>query len=90
LCCGFALAIKLGKNLKRNKMRKFLKFIYVLQEVPNKDRKLGRGFLTAIRLNPYNPLSYLTIVISFVIGILMFGFVGFWKEVDLRNPFKWC
>jgi hypothetical protein len=72
-------------------MRKVLKYLLVLQEVSNKDRepKLGRGFFTARRLNPYNPLSYVTIVIVFVVGILMFGFVGIWKETDLQNPFKW-
>lgn len=70
-------------------MKKFLKYVYVLQEVPNKDKKLGRGYSTAIRLNPYNPLSYMTIIIASIIGILMYGFVGFWKEVDLRNPLKW-
>lgn len=70
-------------------MRKFLKYIYVLQEIPNKDKKLGKGYSKAIRLNPYNPLSYFTIIIAFVIGILAFGFIGFWKEVELKNPFKW-
>lgn len=70
-------------------MRKFLKLIYVLQEVSNKDRKLGRGYATAFRLNPYNPISYLTVIISVILGFLMFGFVGFSKEVELRNPFKW-
>jgi len=70
-------------------MQKFLKCIYVLQEIPNKDRKLGKGYSTAIRLNPYNPLSYLTIIIAVIVGILMFGFVGFWKEIDFRNPLKW-
>lgn len=70
-------------------MRKFLKYLYVLQKVPNKERKLGRGCSTAIRLNPYNPLSYLTVIIAIFVGILMFGFIGFWKETDLRNPFKW-
>jgi hypothetical protein len=70
-------------------MRKFLKYIYVLQEVPNKNKKLGKGYSTAIRINPYNPLSYVTVIIAVIIGILLFGFVGFWKEVDLTNPFKW-
>jgi hypothetical protein len=70
-------------------MRKFLKYIYVLQEVPNKNKKLGNGYSKAIRINPYNPLSYVTVIIATIIGILLFGFVGFWKEVDLRNPFKW-
>lgn len=71
-------------------MRKLLKTLYVLQEVQNRGpKKLGRGYYTAIRLNPYNPLSYATVVIGLIIGILMFGFVGVWKETDMRNPFKW-
>lgn len=70
-------------------MRELLKKIYVIQEVDNKDRKLGRGYLTARRINPYNPLSYVAITLIVITGILMFGFVGFWKETDGRNPFKW-
>jgi hypothetical protein len=72
-------------------LRKILKFLLVLQVVSNKNRnpKLGRGFSTAYRFNPYNPLSYATLAIMFLVGILMFGFVGFWKEVELTNPFKW-
>lgn len=72
-------------------MKKVLKFLLILQEVSNKNRspKLGRGFFTAYRLNPWNPLSYLTILIILFVGVLMFGFVGFWREIDLRNPFKW-
>lgn len=41
------------------------------------------------RLNPFNPLSYLTIIITLIVGILMFGFVGVWEETELKNPFKW-
>jgi len=70
-------------------MRELLKKLYIIQEVDNKDRKLGRGFFTAIRINPYNPLSYIAVTLIVVVGILMFGFVGFWKETDGRNPFKW-
>lgn len=72
-------------------MKKILKFLLVIQEVSNEGRepKLGRGFFEARRLNPYNPLSYITIVLVLIVGILMFGFVGIWKETDLRNPFKW-
>lgn len=68
-----------------------LKSIWVIQEVSNRNRspKLGNGFSTAKRFNPYNPLSYLVIVLFFVIGILMFGLYGFWKEVDYKNHFKW-
>lgn len=72
-------------------IRKILKWLFIVQEVSNKDMKphLGRSFFTAIRFNPYNPLSYLTLILIFVIGIIMFGVVGFWKEIDLVNPFKW-
>mgnify|MGYP001797426211 CR=1 FL=1 len=72
-------------------MRKLLKALLIIQEVSNEKRKskLGRGFSTARRLNPYNPLSYLVIPVLLIVGIFMFGFVGVWKEVDLKNPFKW-
>jgi hypothetical protein len=71
-------------------MKKFLKAIRVLQEVSNKGRepKLGQGYFTARRLNPYNPLSYLTVVIFFIVGIISYGVIGFWKEAD-HNPFEW-
>lgn len=69
----------------------FLKLIKVIQEVSNKDRKpkLGRGYSTAIRLNPWNPLSYITLILIFIIGIILFGIIGIWKEMDDTNPFKW-
>ena len=72
-------------------MKKFLKALYIIQEVSNKDRnpKLGDGYNTASRLNPYNPLSYLTVIVMTIVWILMYGVVGFWKEVDKVNPFKW-
>lgn len=72
-------------------IRKLLKNIFVLQEVSNKNRqpKLGRGYMNAYRLNPYNPLSYITIVLILIVGIIAFGVAGFWKEFDLVNPFKW-
>jgi len=72
-------------------MRKLLKFLYIIQEVSNKNRqpKLGRGFMTARRFNPFNPLSYIALIVIIVVGIIMFGFVGIWKETATRNPFKW-
>jgi hypothetical protein len=72
-------------------VRKILKALYIIQEVSNKNRnpKLGKGFLEAKRLNPYNPLSYVLIIGAIITGILMFGFVGIRKEIDLQNPFKW-
>ena len=74
-------------------MKKLLKFILVLQEVDNRKRenekRLGRGFMYARRFNPYNPLTYVVFVFAFLIGIIMFGVVGVWKEIDRSNPFKW-
>ena len=61
-------------------MRKLLKVLYILQS--HKETKKRR-------INPYNPLSYLAIVIMFIFGVLMFGFVGIWGEVATTNPFKW-
>lgn len=63
----------------------------ILQVVDNKHRKikLGRGFLTAYRINPYNPLSYIFIICAAVWTIILFGFVGTWREIKRTNPFKW-
>ena len=70
-------------------VREILKRLYIVQyktiEVDNKYVK----FHTKRRLNPFNPLTYLVMIIAIISGLLMFGFVGFWKEVDLINPFKW-
>ena len=63
-----------------------MKYLGVLQDGIKTDRRGTRGIK---RLNPYNPISYLVIVLVFVSGFIMFGVVGFWKEVDLSNPFKW-
>jgi hypothetical protein len=75
----------------REGILRILKFLYITQEVSNKGRTvpLGRGFRTAKRLNPYNPLSYIVALLFLVAAIIMFGVVGFAKEVDHSNPFKW-
>jgi hypothetical protein len=72
-------------------LRKTLRFLFILQEVDNRNKtpKMGRGFFTAYRLNPFNPLSYIFIIIILIFGIIMFGIIGFWKEIDYRNPFAW-
>lgn len=76
-------------------MRNFLKRIYVLQVIDNElrqengQKKIGRGFSRAYRINPFNPLSYLVIVITLFFGITLFGLVGFWQQTDIKNPFKW-
>ena len=61
-------------------MRNLLLKLHIIQKNKTDKRR---------RLNPWNPLSYLTIIITLIVGIIMFGFVGLWKEVDSVNPFKW-
>ena len=75
-------------------MRKLLQFLNIIQTSSNTNktsRIKGVGGLRTEyhRLNPYNPLSYIFIILVLVVGIIMFGFVGFWKEIDFKNPFKW-
>lgn len=68
-------------------IRKFLIFARVIQV-----RKFKDSFNLTYqerRLNPFNPLTYVTILITFMVGIVMFGVVGVWKEMDLSNPFKY-
>ena len=66
-----------------------------MQEVDNEERnkqglkRLGRGYFKAYRFNPYNPLSYVALIIILIVGILMFGVYGFWKETTTINPFRW-
>ena len=63
-----------------------LKKVYVLQEKKNEQR-VGRGFTTLIRINPYNPLSYVSIVVGCLISLLLYGIVGTFENV--KNPFRW-
>lgn len=72
-------------------IRKILIFVFIIQEFDNRGVKnyKGKGYQKAYRLNPYNPLSYIAIPIIFLVVLIMFGIVGWTKEVDLENPFKW-
>lgn len=66
-------------------IRKLLIFLYVIQH-----KRVENGFNNIrikARLNPLNPLSYITIILCFLTGFILFGALGIWKEIDLRNPF---
>ena len=52
-------------------------------------KRLGKGFEEAHRLNPFNPLSYVFFILLLIVGFILFGIVGFSKEVETLNPFKW-
>jgi hypothetical protein len=71
-------------------MFEILKKLHIVQEVSNayREEKLGRGYSTACRLNPYNPISYLYVPFHFIFAILLLGVLGFIKEKH-KNPFKW-
>jgi len=71
--------------------RKLLKSLCILQVVSNHKRepKLGKGYSEAMRFNPFNPLSYIALVLILIIGIILYGVIGFWNETDVCNPFKW-
>ena len=60
-------------------MRKLLIAIKVISVRPDKRK----------RLNPYNPLTYATIICILIVALFMFGFVGMWREIDYTNSFKW-
>lgn len=80
--------------INENFMEKILRLIRVLQVVSNEDRRkrglerLGQGYSEAYRLNPFNPLSYLFLLVATPIFLLMYGVIGFFEE-KLVNPFKW-
>lgn len=74
-------------------MKKLFLKLKILQIISNDERhrnglkRLGKGYFDAYRLNPYNPLCYLIILILIPIFLLLYGFVGLYKEAI--NPFKW-
>jgi hypothetical protein len=74
-------------------MEKLLKALKIVQVVSNEERnknglkRLGKGYFKAYRLNPYNPLCYVILIVAIPIFILMFGFVGVFQK--LENPFIW-
>jgi membrane protein insertase Oxa1/YidC/SpoIIIJ len=74
-------------------MKELLKKLKVVQEVSNEQRhkaglkRLGKGYFKAYRLNPFNPLSYMLVVITIPVIITMYGFIGAYEKA--MNPFKW-
>lgn len=73
-------------------MRKFIMklfiFLWIIQEKKRKD--VFNRTRTEKRLNPFNPLSYITIIILLLTALLMFGIIGMWKEIDYNDlKFKW-
>lgn len=61
----------------------------VSNEQRHKDglKRLGKGYFKAYRLNPFNPLSYILLVVTIPVILLMYGFVGSFEKAI--NPFRW-
>lgn len=50
-------------------------------------KRLGKGYFKAYRLNPFNPLSYILVVVTIPVILIMYGFVGSFEKAI--NPFRW-
>jgi hypothetical protein len=71
-------------------MNNIRNILILLQIIQVKTRVDSFKVKTEIRrANPYNPLTYIALSAIFIVGVIMFGFVGVWKEVELKNIFKW-
>ncbi|WP_312698187.1 hypothetical protein [Sphingobacterium mizutaii] len=65
-------------------MEELLLMLKIRQEQKIKQRF---GYYIKERLNPYNPLSYIVFILDSIIGTVLYGVVGYWK--NYRNPFKY-
>jgi hypothetical protein len=65
---------------------KIFKLLYIKQEKQYED---AYGTWIKFRINPFNPLTYVVIIFGLLTGLIMFGIVGMWREIDTTNPFKW-
>ena len=70
-------------------MDDFLIKIRVLQQrhVKGKIKLLDKNYT---RLNPYNPLTYLYMILDVLVCLFAFGFWGVYTGFKKRkNPFRW-
>jgi len=74
-------------------MKELLIKLKIVQVVSNEQRhkdglkRLGKGYFKAYRLNPFNPLSYILVVVTIPVILLMYGFIGSFEKAI--NPFRW-
>lgn len=69
-------------------MDKILLDLKIVQEKSVPTGNFGGIYKVYTRMNPYNPLSYIVILITAILYIVLYGVVGFYKDL-VRNPFKW-
>lgn len=68
-------------------MNKIFKALWIVQEKTiltpfKRKRKL-------VRINPYNPLTYIVIALIFALEVICYGIVGVWERSDFKNLFKY-
>ena len=74
-------------------LSEILEALSIVQSVSNEERnkaglpRLGKGYFTAYRLNPYNPLSYVLVVAAIPVILVLYGVVGLFEKI--YNPFQW-
>ena len=74
-------------------MQKILIALKIVQIIDNEKRnkqglkRIGKGYFKAYRLNPFNPMCYIIIIILIPILLIMYGFIGLFKKAI--NPFQW-
>jgi len=53
-------------------------------------RNIENSKYSDVRLNPWNPLSYIIILLFAIIYIFRFGIQGFKEKINInKSPFKW-
>jgi hypothetical protein len=65
---------------------KIFKWLYIRQERQYED---SYGTWIKFRINPFNPLTWIVIILGLVIATPLFVLTGMWKEIDTGNWFKW-
>jgi hypothetical protein len=65
---------------------KIFKWLYIRQEKQYED---PYGTWIKFRINPFNPLTYVVMILGLLMGLFLFGPVGMWREIDSTNVFKW-
>jgi hypothetical protein len=68
-------------------IKKLLKLIGIIQEKTYKDPL--NITQTKTRMNPYNPLTYVLILIVIIMQGILYGLVGIYKERNIKKIFIW-
>lgn len=52
-------------------------------------RNIEHSIYSEARLNPWNPLSCIIMLVIFLAYLLAYGYKGVGEKVKIDNPFKW-